>query len=122
IRLGSKTIISPLSAAATVSRNEPAPLSALVRTVGVLGTVRSSSTRSCGTKDRRGLEVRRPGVGDDRRRRQGVPGELHHGERHQRAPRAREHGGAGFRGPVTVTPPTYATEHEAAKARPPPPP
>src|SRR5215469_15123656 len=58
VRLGSKTIVSPLCAAAMAARNEPSPLSALFSTVSTLNTVRSSSTKSCGTLDRRGRDVR----------------------------------------------------------------
>src|SRR5207237_1099738 len=52
LRLGSKTIMSPVLAALIAARREPAPLSRLFRTVSMLGSVRSSSTSSRGTNDR----------------------------------------------------------------------
>jgi hypothetical protein len=57
-RLWSKTIVSPVCAAASVARKEPAPLSALFRTMSVLKTVRSSRIRSCGVLNRGGRDVR----------------------------------------------------------------
>src|SRR5215831_1318386 len=49
-RLGVKTIVSLLLAAAISARSEPAPLSRLFMTVSVLGTSRSSSASSRGQK------------------------------------------------------------------------
>src|ERR1700738_2362923 len=46
-------MVSPLLAAAIVSRSDPVPLSALFSTVSVLGTVRASSTSSLGRNGRR---------------------------------------------------------------------
>jgi hypothetical protein len=51
-RLEAKTIVSPLLAAAMVSRRDPPPLSRLFRTVRVLRTVRYSRHSKCGTNDR----------------------------------------------------------------------
>src|SRR6266851_7422014 len=47
-RLGAKTMVSLLWAAAISARNEPAPLSRLFRTVSVLGIQRSSSASIVG--------------------------------------------------------------------------
>src|SRR5262249_15704846 len=67
--VGAKTMVSPLWAAASRSRNVPAPWSRVLCTVRVLGTVRSSRTSSAGTNDRGGRSGRRGG-----RRRQLWPG------------------------------------------------
>src|SRR5216683_979742 len=56
-RLGAKTMVSPLWAAAMSARSEPAPLSRLFRTVSVLGTQRSSSASSVGRTVRRAAGV-----------------------------------------------------------------
>src|SRR6516162_7709363 len=50
LRLWSKTMVSPLLAAAMSARNEPGPLSRLLVTVSVLGTSRPSRTSSRGRK------------------------------------------------------------------------
>src|SRR6516162_9092624 len=50
LRLWSKTMVSPLLAAAMSARNEPGPLSRLFMTVSVLGTSRPSRTSSRGRK------------------------------------------------------------------------
>ena len=49
-RLGAKTMVSPLWAAAMSARKEPAPLSRRLLTVSVLGTQRASSVSSVGRK------------------------------------------------------------------------
>src|SRR5262245_22559505 len=49
LRLGAKTMLSPLLARPIASRREPAPLSWLFRTVSVLRAVRSSRISSRGT-------------------------------------------------------------------------
>src|SRR5260370_6144206 len=76
-RLGAKTMVSLLWAAAMSARSEPAPLSRLFRTVSVLGSQRSSRLSRQGLKPRcagRALlldagRAARPGVRKDRPRR-----------------------------------------------------
>src|SRR5260370_24477313 len=76
-RLGAKTMVSPLWAAAMSARSEPAPLSRLFVTVSVPGTKRSSRLSRQGPKVRctgRDLLVHdggpaQPGVRHDRARR-----------------------------------------------------
>jgi hypothetical protein len=48
-----RRFVSPLWAVAIAARSEPSPLSAAVSTVIILGSMRSSSTSSCGAKDGR---------------------------------------------------------------------
>ncbi len=50
LRLEAKTMVSPSLALLIVSRSEPAPLSRVLVTVRVLGTVRFSRTSSLGRK------------------------------------------------------------------------
>src|SRR5438270_5834729 len=65
-KLGAKTMVSPLWAAAMSARSEPAPLSSLFVTVSVLGTQRSSSASNVGRKMGRaaGVFLRDAGRGD----------------------------------------------------------
>src|SRR5262245_17818177 len=68
-RLGEKTMVSPLWAAAISARRVPAPVSLALVTVSVLGSDRSSSASSCGRKlarCRRDVGVRRRAAGAER--------------------------------------------------------